>query len=159
MDRSDLQIEWLPPLFTNAGGWEAVVGQSIDGQWYLDPENPIQIGKGNTGVQLLPLMQPGYGGSLPEVKSLIQKLANESGSSLDVEKFPYHVPVEAALNGMFGWLKYTDSWISCLQLTEDKSLKYFKIAQDNHIEQKIRQKLMVHINNWTKKNGYCLVKE
>ena len=154
----EIKITWLPPLFTNAGGYTVIVGLADDGIWYIDPNEPSIIGDGKTGLAMLPLMQPGYGGPLSEVKLKLSQLASECDQSIDLSAFPYHAPVETALDGMYGWLQYVDTWLPCITLNQEKAQKYFELAQGKLLSQKSRQKLLNQINQWTRANGYCLIK-
>lgn len=152
-------MNWLPKLYTNAGGWDVVVGVSDSGDWYLKLDTPTLIGTGNTGMALLPLMEPGYGGELEYVKDMIKQMAATVDQLIDTSTFPYHAPVETALNDMPGWANFCIGWLSTIPLDYKKSIHYFDRAHEKELPQKVRQELKRHVNKWAKEHGFCIVKK
>lgn len=147
-------MEWIGPLFKNAGGWGAFV--SIEGgKWFVDKDSPIEIGVGKSGFVLLPLLQKEYGGDFEKQISILQKGLISTGEDPRLAyQFPFHVPVLTAYKYMPNWCDSAVNWLVDIQLTREQAMEIFDACHTPAISQSVRQATIKYINKWSKERGF-----
>ena len=147
-------MKWIGPIFKNAGGWEAFVAYE-SGVWYLDKENPIEIGKSKSAVMLLPILQKGYGEDFSTQIDILQNGLENNGQNPELAyEFPFYVPVLAAYKTMPNWANFAIDWLPNLKLDRESALEIFDACHGYGIDQKVRQKTISFINSWSKERGF-----
>lgn len=151
-------MKWIGPLFINIGGWAAYVSY-IDGDWYVDKENPIKIGEGKSGLMLLPMMEKGYGESYEVQLELLKSgLAKNGFEPCLAESFPFHVPVIFSFEQrMVRWAEMAAEWVPNIELSEKSAQLLFNASQDKAFSQRARQLLQKSVNSWSKERGFEFV--
>lgn len=152
---------WLDSLFINAGGDEVCVGLDEGGNWYLKKSFPHRLDKNSEEAMLLPLMEPGYGGTLIDVKKRIRSRLKDKGFDVTfAETFPYSVPVRTALKHKMGhWIGLAVNWVPEVDLDLDLAEMIVEILDERWIDQKYRHKLKRELHKWERDNGYTLIRK
>jgi len=112
MSNGDHNITWLPPLFTNAGGSDIVVGVTPDTRWFIQHDSPVPLFGDRIPPWILPLVQPGYGGDYSAARQLITDRLDSAGLSPALaDTFPYFAVVEAAFRSSGFWAINAAAWL------------------------------------------------
>ena len=132
-------MKWIGPLFRNDGGWDAFVAYE-DGLWYIDKDEPIEVGKGKSGIMLLPILQKGY------------------GENYSTQIAIFSVPVLTAYKTMPNWSSDAVSWLEDIVNDKEIALEIYDACYSSVTNQSVRQKTVSFINRWSKERGFQFVR-
>ncbi|MDG9667765.1 hypothetical protein ONV78_08485 [Hahella sp. CR1] len=153
-------MQWIGPLFTNAAGWKAYVSFA-EGKWYIKHDGSLEIGKGRSGLMLLPILEKGYGECYQHQIDLLKRGLRESGlDEACAETFPFKVPVLFPFqHHMSNWADDASDWLWDIELTHAEAELLFAASQNKQFRQKTRHRLRQRVNAWTAQQGVCFVRE
>ena len=151
-------MKWIGPLFRNGGGWDAFVAYE-DGLWYVDKDEPIEVGKGKSGIMLLPILQKGYGENYStQIVILRQGLESHSQNPDLAYEFPFSVPVLTAYKIMPNWSSDAVSWLEYIVTDKEIALEIYDACYSSVTNQSVRQKTVRFINRWSNERGFQFVR-
>ncbi len=159
MSNGDRNITWLPPLFTNGGGADIVVGVTQDRAWFLQLDPPLEICPDTIHPAIVPLVQPGYGGDFATAHALIaDRLATVGLDATLVDSFPYDFPVRTSF-GMSGfWMEHALQWLPHIAFTESFARELLRRSLDSQVSQPMRHEFARHVRRWESDNGVTFVR-
>ncbi|WP_442506025.1 hypothetical protein SH528x_004845 [Novipirellula sp. SH528] len=158
MSNGDRNIVWLPPLFTNAGGADIIVGVTPDSAWYLKPQSPIEITSDTIHPSIVPLVQPGYGGDFHAARDLITARVLTAGLDAEIAvSFPFDFPVRTAFRMSAFWMLHAAAWIPHLPFVESHGRDLLRLSLDPQNSQSDRHAFARHLRRWEADNGISLI--
>jgi hypothetical protein len=159
MSIGDRTVTWLPPLFTNAGGADVVVGVTSDSAWLLQLDSPIRIASETRHPAILPLVQPGYGGDYATVHALISDRLDAVGLPSSVaDTFPFMFPIRTAFDSSAFWAAHAAAWLPHVNFDESFAIVLLRFTLDNQIPQADRHLVARHVHQWEVDRGVSLVR-
>lgn len=158
MNTSKKSIAWLAPLFTNAGGFEVCVGLDEGGHWYVKYDAPLEITRRSINRELLPLLEPGFGGTFYEVRAALEDRMRAAGKPVQLAgTFPFEVPVRTALQLDGFWAAIALDWLEHIAVDEAMTTDLLKVSQFGATGG-IRNAAFTAVRRWETLSGRCLVR-
>ncbi|MGB4706989.1 MAG: hypothetical protein WBH28_00860 [Fuerstiella sp.] len=159
MSNGDRNITWLPPLFTNAGGADVVVGVTSDPEWFTQYHTVVSLSGDRLPPSILPLVQPGYGGDYPAARNLITSRLETAGlpSSL-VDTFPFFAVIALAFRSSGFWAAHAVAWVPHLNFDESFANVLLRFTLDKQNSQSDRHLVAKHLRKWETDRGITLLR-
>ena len=159
MSNGDRNITWLPPLFTNAGGADVVVGVTADSEWFTQYHTVISFSGDRLPPSMLPLVQPGFGGDYPAARYLIASRLETVGlpSSL-VDTFPFFAVIELAFRSSGFWAINAAAWLPHFDFDESFANVLLQFTLDKQYSQADRHLIAKHLRKWETDRGITLLR-
>ncbi|MEO9591511.1 hypothetical protein [Rhodopirellula bahusiensis] len=159
MSNGDRSITWLPPLFTNAGGSEVVVGVDADSRWFIQHDTPISLSGDRTPPWILPLVQPGYGGDYQTARDLLATGLDTAGLSCTlIETFPFFAVIELAFSSSGFWAVNAAGWLPHFDFDEAFANVLLQFTLDKQHSQSDRHSVAKHLRKWETDRGIRLLR-
>lgn len=156
----EVEITWLAPLFTNAGGADVTVGVTSDDRWFLTFDSVIPLTPDTIHPALLPLLQDGFGGGFHTVHELVcDRLVSAGLCSASVDTFPFLAPVRTAFSGSSAfWVDLAAEWLGYVSYEEPFARTLLTLTDDKALSQDVRHLIRRHLHEWEAENGLSLVR-
>jgi hypothetical protein len=161
MSNGDRNIVWLPPLFTNAGGADIVVGVTLESAWYLQSQSqsPIRITSDTIHPSIVPLVQPSYGGDYDTARNLVTDRVVAAGLAPEIAaSFPFDFPVRTAFRMSAFWMLHAAAWIPHLPYDESHGRDLLRLSLDPERSQSDRHEFARHLHKWETDNSISLIR-
>lgn len=148
MSNGDRNITWLPPLFTNTGGADVVVGVTTDSEWFTEYYTVVSLSGGRLPPSILPLVQAGYGGDYPTVRDLIASRLETTGlPSSHVDTFPFFAVIDLAFRSSGFWAVNAAAWLPHFDFDESFANVLLQFTLDKQHSQSDRHLVAKHLRN------------
>ena len=159
MKSEDCSIMWLPPLFTNAGGTDVVVGVTAASEWFTQYHTIVSLSETRLPPSMLPLVQPGFGGDYPTARELIVSRLETIGLPYSlVDSFPFFAIVELAFSSSGFWASNAAAWLPHFEFDESFANVLLQFTLDKQHSQSVRHLIAKHLRRWEKTRGITLLR-
>lgn len=149
MSNGNRNITWLPPLFTNTGGADVVVGVTAAPEWFTQYHTVVSLSGDRLPPSMLPLVQPGYGGDYTTARNLIASRLETAGlpSSL-ADTFPYFAVIQLAFQSSGFWAVNATAWLPNFDFDESFANVLLQFTLDKQHSQSDRHLVAKHLRKW-----------
>lgn len=159
MKSEDRSITWLPPLFTNAGGTDVVVGVTAASEWFTQYHTVVSLSETRLPPSMLPLVQPGFGGDYHTARELIVSRLETAGLPYSlVDTFPFFAIVELAFRSSGFWASNAATWLPHFDFDESFASMLLQFTLDKQHSQADRHLIAKHLRIWEKARGITLLR-